>query len=543
MSWPLSVPRQRICYAAPHAWSRIVSMSEAVVAAPGTILGQPRGLWLLFFVEMWERFSYYGMRALLIFYLTQHFLFGDAAASAIYASYGSLVYLMPLLGGLIADRYLGFRKAVGFGAVLLCIGHFGMAIEGDAALVTADGVQRDPVSLQIFYASLAFIIIGVGFLKPNISSMVGQLYAKDDPRRDGGFTYFYMGINLGAMLASSIVGYLGQTFGWAYGFGLAGVGMLAGLITFRRGLRLLGDAGLPSDANRLTEIVTLGLTRERLIYIAGLIGVVFAWQLVQSHQLVGQLLMVAAVVTVVGIIGFAVLRLPSVERDRMLVVLFLTAVSVVFWAFFEQAGSSMNLFAERNVDRHMLGVDVQATQFQSLNPAFILLLGPVFSLLWVALARRGFEPSTPAKFGLGVLQVGLGFAALVYGAQQADSSGLVAAGWLALAYLLHTTGELCLSPVGLSMVTKLSVPRVVGLMMGVWFLSSAFSHYVAGLIAAGASANETPGATVGGAESLAVYVATFSTVAWIAVAVGVVVLLLSPLVRRFMHEPVRGTER
>jgi len=203
----------------------------------------------------------------------------------------------------------------------------------------------------------------------------------------------------------------------------------------------------------------------------------------------------------------------------------------------------MNLFAERNVDRHVFGLDIQATQFQSLNPAFILLLGPVFSLLWVALARRGFEPSTPAKFGLGVLQVGLGFAALVYGAQQADSSGLVAAGWLALAYLLHTTGELCLSPVGLSMVTKLSVPRVVGLMMGVWFLSSAFSHYVAGLIAAGASANETPGAAVGGAESLAVYVATFSSVAWIAVAVGVVVLLLSPLVRRFMHEPVRRTER
>ncbi len=513
-------------------------MSEAV-AAPGTILGQPRGLWLLFFVEMWERFSFYGMRALLIFYLTQHFMFGDAAASATYASYGALVYLMPLLGGIIADRYLGFRKAITFGAVLLCIGHFGMAIEGDPARVTADGVQRDAVSLQIFYASLAFIIIGVGFLKPNISSIVGQLYEKDDPRRDGGFTYFYMGINLGAMLASSIVGYLGQTFGWAYGFGLAGIGMLAGLITFRRGIHLLGDAGLPSNANRLTEIVVAGITRERLIYVAGLIGVVVAWQLVQSHEVVGDLLMATAVITVGGIVWFAVFRLPPVERDRMLVVLFLTAVSVVFWAFFEQAGSSMNLFAERNVDRHVFGFDLQATQFQSLNPAFILLLGPVFSLLWVVLARRGLEPSTPAKFGLGVLQVGLGFAALVYGAQQAGESGLVAAGWLALAYLLHTTGELCLSPVGLSMVTKLSVPRLVGLMMGVWFLSSAFSHYVAGLIAAGASANEAPGATVGGAQSLAVYVSTFGSVAWIAVIVGIVVLLLSPLIRRFMHEPAR----
>ena len=515
-------------------------MGEAVATTPGTFLGQPRGLWLLFFVEMWERFSFYGMRALLIFYLTQHFLFGDASASAIYASYGALVYLMPLMGGLIADRYLGFRKAITFGAVLLCIGHFGMAFEGEAATVTATGVHRDPASLQIFYASLAFIIIGVGFLKPNISSVVGQLYEKDDPRRDGGFTYFYMGINLGAMLASSIVGSIGQIYGWNYGFGLAGVGMLAGLITFLRGAHLLGDAGLPTDAKRLTEVVAVGITRERLIYVAGLLAVIVAWQLVQSHEVVGDLLMVAAVVTVVGLVGFAVLRLEPVERDRMLVVLLLTAVSVVFWAFFEQAGSSMNLFADRNVDRLVLGYDIPATQFQSLNPAFILLLGPVFSMLWVALARRGFEPSTPAKFGLGVLQVGLGFAALVYGAQQADSSGMVAAGWLALAYLLHTTGELCLSPVGLSMVTKLSVPRVVGLMMGVWFLSSAFSHYVAGLIAAGASVNETPGATVGGAQSLAVYVATFGSVAWVAVGVGIVVLALSPLIRRLMHESVRA---
>jgi POT family proton-dependent oligopeptide transporter len=512
-------------------------MSESVApATTDTMLGHPRGLWLLFFVEMWERFSFYGMRGLLIFYLTQHFLFGDAASAGIYASYGALVYLMPLIGGLIADRYLGFRKAVIYGAVLLCIGHFGMAIEGAPAQATAAGVQRDALSLQIFYASLAFIIIGVGFLKPNISGMVGQLYGKDDPRRDGGFTFFYMGINLGAMLASAIVGYLGQTYGWAYGFGLAGIGMLAGLITFMRGVRLLGAAGLPGDPHRLTEAVGFGLTRERLSYCAGLLGVVAAWQLVQSHQVVGDLLMLAAAVTVVGVVGFAVLRLEPIDRDRMLVMLFLIAVSVVFWAFFEQAGSSMNLFTQRNVDKNVLGFDLQASQFQSLNPAFILLLGPVFSWLWVALARRRFEPSTPAKFALALVQVGLGFAALVYGAQHADSNGMVAAGWLALAYLLHTTGELCLSPVGLSMVTKLSVPRVVGLMMGVWFLSSAFSHYVGGLIAAGASVNESPGGAVDVAQSLAVYAATFGSVAWVAIGVGIVVLALSPLLRRFMHE-------
>jgi POT family proton-dependent oligopeptide transporter len=521
------------------AWAQQLDrqrMSEVAVAQTNTFLGHPRGLWVLFFAEMWERFSFYGMRALLTFYLTQHFLFGDADAADIYASYGAMVYLMPLFGGLIADRYLGFRKAVIFGAILLCVGHFGMAIEGEPARLSEGVVTRDPAALQVFYASLAFIIIGVGFLKPCISNIVGQLYGENDPRRDGGFTYFYMGINLGAMLASLVVGYLGQTYGWAYGFGLAGFGMLAGLVTFVRGQHLFEDAGLPADASALRQVVAVGLTRERLIYVAGLGSVVVAWWLVQRHEWVGDLLQLAAVVTVAGVIGFALLRLEPVERDRILVVLYLTAVSVVFWAFFEQAGSSMSLFTERNVDKHLFGFTILASQFQSFNPAFIILLGAPFSMLWVALAQRGLEPSTPAKFGLGVVQVGLGFAALVYGAEQADVNGTVAAFWLVLAYLLHTTGELCLSPVGLSMVTKLSVPRIVGLMMGVWFLSSAFSHYVAGLIAAGASVVETGGTAVAGVDSLAVYTSTFSFVAWVAIGVGVVVLATAPLVRRFMHQ-------
>jgi POT family proton-dependent oligopeptide transporter len=514
-------------------------MHQAATLQHRTLMGHPRGLVVLFFAEMWERFSFYGMRALLIFYLTQHFLFGDAEAAGIYGSYGALVYLMPLFGGLIADRYLGFRKAVIFGAVLLCIGHFGMAIEGDPAVATADGVERDPLSLQIFYASLAFIIMGVGFLKPSISNIVGQLYGPGDPRRDGGFTFFYMGINLGAMLASLIVGYLGQTFGWAYGFGLAGVGMLAGLTTFVRGQRLLEGAGQPANPAALEQRVAGGITRERVIYGIGLLGVVVAWQLVQWHAVVGGLLSTAGAIAVGGIILYSLLKLERVERDRMLVVLFLTAMSVVFWAFFEQAGSSMNLFTERNVDKTLFGVTLQASQFQAFNPAFIILLAPLFSMLWVALAARRLEPSTPAKFGLGIVQVGLGFAMLVIGATRADASGTVAAVWLAAAYLLHTTGELCLSPVGLSMVTKLSVARMVGLMMGVWFLSSAFSSYVGGLIAASASVSEAPGSLVDGANSLAVYVDTFGTLAWIAVGVGVALLAVSPLVKRFMHEDVR----
>jgi POT family proton-dependent oligopeptide transporter len=506
-------------------------MSTAVSVARVSA-AQPRALYILFFAEMWERFSFYGMRALLIFYLTQHFLFSDADAASIYASYGALVYLTPVIGGLIADHYLGFRRAVMLGAVLLCLGHFGMAFEGEAAHVSAAGVVRDESGLQMLYASLAFIIIGVGLLKPSISSIVGQLYTADDPRRDGGFTLFYMGINIGAMTSALLCGYLGQTFGWSYGFGLAGVGMLLGLVTFVRGRRLLAGAGEPPS--------TATATQDRVILVGVLAAVVVAWQLIQFRGLVGGLVSITAIGAVGGIVVFSFLRLTPLERDRMLVVLLLTAVSVVFWAFFEQGGSSINLFTERNIDRSLFGITIQASQLQSLNPGFIILLAPVFSWLWVVLARHGWEPSTPAKFALGVIQVGIGFAALVQGAAVASDDGIVALGWLALAYFFHTTGELCLSPVGLSMVTKLSVPRVVGLMMGVWFLSSSFSHYVAGLIAAGASVSDEAGTAVVPTDSLPIYVDTFGYLAVVAIAVGFVVLLASPAIRRLMHEG-RGT--
>ena len=500
-------------------------------------LGHPRGLYILFFTEMWERFSYYGMRSLLIFYLTQHFLFGDAEAVGIVATYGALVYLMPVIGGLIADRYLGFRKAVIFGAVLLCIGHFGMAFEGAPAVRVGEVVHRDAVYLQGFYFSLAFIIMGVGFLKPSISNMVSQLYGANDPRRDGGFTIFYMGINLGAMLASLVAGYLGQTYGWAYGFGLAGIGMLLGLITFIRGQHLLGEAGAPPDPSRLAEPVFARITREKISYMGGLLGVVVAWQLMQHRDGVGGLLIVTAVVAVVGIIWYSITRCTAQERDRMLVVLYLTAVSVVFWSFFDQAGTSMSLFTERNVDKEILGVTLTSAQFIFFNPAFIILLAPFFSWLWVALFKHGVEPSTPAKFGLGVLQVGLGFAVLVYGISTADAGGIVRPYWIVFAYFLFTTGELCLSPVGLSMVTRLSVPRVVGLMMGVWFLSASFSSYVGGLIAATASVDSASGVNVDRSAALLVYGDTFGLLAKTAIGVGLIVMFLAPLVHRFMHEP------
>ena len=500
------------------------------------ILGHPRGLFVLFFAEMWERFSFYGMRALLIFYLTQHFLFDDAASAGIYASYGALVYLMPVLGGMLADRYLGFRKAVTFGAILLALGHLGMALEGEPAREVGGAIVRDAVSIQTFYLSIALIIVGVGFLKPSISSIVGRLYSASDPRRDSGFTIFYMGINLGAFTAALACGYLGQTYGWRYGFGLAGVGMLVGLATFVRGRHLLQGAGEPRDPQRLRERIAGGLTREYAVYLCSLLAVVVVWQLVQWHVGVGGVLVVVGGGVSLWIIWFSLARCDKVERARMLLMLFLTAMSVVFWAFFEQAGSSMNLFTDRNVDRELFGVTLQASQFQSFNPAFIILLAPLFSALWVKLDRWRMEPGTPAKFGLGIVQVGLGFAVLVYGASLVGDDFKVAPGWLVLAYLLHTTGELCLSPVGLSMITRLSVARVTGMMMGVWFLSSAFSQYVGGLIAAGASVKTHGGEVVDPAAALATYTDTFGYLAIVALGVGVALLLISPRLRRFMHE-------
>ncbi len=511
-----------------------MTRATAVQRNPATAFGHPPGLPVLFFAEMWERFSFYGMRALLMFYLTKHWLFSDEVAAGIYATYGSLVYLTPVIGGLVADRYLGFRKAVAFGALLLVLGHVGMAVEGDPAVITATGVARDEGALQVFYLSLALIIVGVGFLKPNISGMVGRLYGPDDPRRDGGFTLFYMGINVGAFSASIVCGYLGETFGWRYGFGVAGLGMLLGLMTFLRGRERLEGAGEPPDPLALGRPMIGPVNQEVVIYGCGLLAVGAAWFLVQERQLVGSLLLLTGAAAVSGIVWCSAARCSRVERHRMLLVMLLTSVSVLFWALFEQAGSSMNLFADRVVDRQMGGVTIAASQLQSLNPAFIFLLAPLFAWAWLRLARAGREPGTPAKFAFALIQVGLGFAALVMGIEQADENGRVALAWLVLAYLLHTTGELCLSPVGLAMVTRLSVPRLVGLMMGVWFLASSAAHYVAGWIAALASVEG--GAAASAEASLTVYASTFERVALVAVVAGFLLLLVSRPLRRLMHQ-------
>ena len=437
-------------------------MTESALNRTGTgeFLGHPTGLVVCFLTEMWERFSYYGMRALLIFYLTQHFLFTDGTAAGIYGAYISLVYITPVIGGMVADRYLGASKAVILGALLLVAGHAGMAIEGAQAIeVTVRGqieVQRDPFYLQLFYLSLALIIMGVGFLKANISTLVGSMYERKDPRRDGAFTLFYMGINLGSFLGAIACGFLLQYKGFSWGFGAAGVGMLAGLVVFLRGRHLFGDAGLPANPALLSRNIGFGLNREILVYALSLLGVLVFWQLIQYRTVVGGILSLSLVSMTAIVIGYAFTKCEREDRNRMIVCLFLMSYQIIFWGLFEQTGSSLNLMTDRNVDRIVFGFEIPAAAFQSVNAFFIITLAPIFSALWLYLARRGWEPSTPMKFALSLIQLGLGFLFLVYGASLATDPTQVALVWLVLLYLLHTTGELCISPVGLSMTTKLS---------------------------------------------------------------------------------------
>lgn len=492
----------------------------------------PTGLAILFLTEMWERFSYYGMRALLIYYLTRHFLFSDSEAYGLYGSYAAMVYALPVIGGLLADRYLGARKAVAMGAVLLCIGHLVMAFEGNPAVNTENGVVRDTLALNVLYLALALIAVGVGLLKPNISTLVGKLYSPGDNRRDSGFTIFYMGINLGAMTATLFCGWLGETYGWPYGFGMAGIGMLAGLTIFLTGQKHLPPDRIDSTERATERVELLSLFKQASTWFYISVAVLSVWWCLQYSQVVQGFLLLVATLSLVGLVIFSLFQCTGDERKNMLVMISLIACSVLFWAFFEQAGTSLSLFTERNLDKNLFGFDILPSQFQSLNPAFILLLAPLFAWLWQKLATLQIEPNIPLKFALAILQVGAGFGMLVIGATYADSNGQVALIWLVLAYLLHTTGELCLSPVGLSMVTKLSVTRIVGLVMGVWFLSSAFASNLAALIAKTASLDQLDGSEISGQAGLVIYTNLFGHLAVIALIAGIALLILSPWLGR-----------
>ena len=573
-----------------------VAKSPNIAKAGGGFFGHPKGLAVLFLTEMWERFSYYGMRGLLIIYLTQHFLFSDERSAVMYGAYTALVYVMTIIGGSLADRYLGQRKAVTFGAILLVLGHFGMAFEGEGSKelltyqgqeyqVTLDGrggdanqiiisdsgtslinftdegrtlnvenpaavglpasisasefdtrIEREQMYVNILYLSLALIIAGVGYLKANISTIVGALYGYDDPRRDSGFTIFYMGINLGSFLSTITCGILGIVYGWKYGFGLAGIGMLLGLLVFLWGQKYLDGAAEPPDPAKLKKSALGPINLEWACYLVGVVIIAVSMLMVMNAHLIPDWFVgMLGIAVFLGLCAYAVVKLQGDERSRMFAAIYFVLAQIPFWALFEQAGSSLNLFTDRLVDRTMFGWSVPAPVFQSLNALFIFMFAPVFAWMWVALAKKGREPSTPVKFAGGVFLVGLGFLALVAGMTASGSAGMTAVYFVFLIYFIHTMGELMLSPVGLSAVTKMAPARVVGLAMGSWFLYSGLSNYLAGVIARGTGAETIGGQLTDVAAAKATYAEVYTNVAYVAMGIAVFMLIISPLIKKLMR--------
>ena len=557
-------------------------------------LGHPKGLFVCFFTEMWERFSFYGMKALLLLYILKYHLFGDDAGYDLLGAYGGLVYAVPVIGGLLADRYLGMRKAVVFGGVLLVLGHLGMAYEGEQARLVDGVVQRDEGALQVFYLSLALIIMGVGFLKPNISTIVGQLYGENDPRRDSGFTLFYAGINVGALFASLICGFLGETYGWKYGFGAAGIGMIAGLGMFLWGQKYLYGHAEPRNPERLRERVS-GLSREWWIYLGGFGGVLVVWQLIQRTWTVHSAMHIIAAILLIWFVWFLVTQCNRVQRQQMITLVFLIIGVLIFFSLYEQTYGSWVTFTDRMLTKDMFGLAGQAIgglpwatfslaaspplmlaalvasdrgargvahglvgllvlglivatahdvvlvpqtagSLTFLGALFIVILAPIFSWLWPWLDKRGWNPSKPAKMGYGLILAGLSFIPLMLAAQEAGTTGALASvWWLVAAYFILEIGEMCLSPIGLSAVTQLSVARVVGLMMGAFWLGTAYSEVIAAQMGKLASLDVVEGEAIDMAVAAGKYGYLFEVMLWSGIASGVVFLLLTPLAKRWMH--------
>jgi len=477
--------------------------------------GHPRGLSTLFFTEMWERFSYYGMRALLILFMTAApaaggLGFDTAVAGAVYGLYTSMVYMVTLPGGWIADRLIGQRRAVLYGAISIASGHFSMAFP----------------SLTTFYLGLVLIVIGTGLLKGNISVLVGQLYAPGDNRRDAGFSIYYMGINTGAFLAPLICGFLGQRINWHLGFAAAGVGMLFGIIQYVLGTRHLGTIGL-EPARASSRAASEALWRRTILWgVVSLVACVafgvalYAGVLpitpTQIADAAGYLLLITTIVFFAWL--FFGGDWTPVERKRLYVIGVFFLAAALFWSEFEQAGSTLNLFADRSTRTSILGWNFPSSWFQSFNALFIIMFAPVFAWLWVRLRDR--EPSSPIKFGMGLIGVGVGFALLVPAAQAAESGALVSPLWLTATYLVHTFAELCLSPVGLSSMTKLAPARVAGLMMGVWFLGASVGNFIGGRLASFYEAWPLPN--------------LFGVVAAFGIAFGILLLALSRPIKGWM---------
>jgi len=514
------------------------------------MFGHPKGLFYLFFAELWERFSFYGMRALLVLYLIndlfENLANGTEVAYEIYAAYGSLVYFTPALGGMIADRLIGHKNSIVLGAILMTLGHFVMAFEDE----------------YIFYIALGLLIMGNGFFKPNISTMVGGLYKQGDVRRDAGFTIFYLGINVGAFIAPLICGWLGTSYGWHYGFGAAGIGMLAGLAVFWYGAgnNIYGDQG--HQPKEWKDKTIAGMNIRVPVWILSFAAVpVFAY-LVQNNStkilasvfedmgMLQFLLFTLLLLVILYIVFISIFKLSRQEVSRLVVVCVLTLFITVFWSFFEQSGSALTNFAEQNVNL----VGLNASQTNSINPFWIMILAIPFSLMWKALDKKGLNPNTPVKFALGIAQLGVGFLVFSLAAGSADANGMVPMMFLIIGYLLLTTGELFVSPIGLSKVTELSPAWLTAFMMGVWFLSSSFAHFIAGIISkmtisdngadgwiqttakgiTGMNDSALEGASEG-MINLANYTNVFAQIGILSLIIAAMALAVSPILKKMMY--------
>lgn len=581
----------------------------ALVSDDRSWFGHPRLLSILFTTEMWERFGYYGMRAVLVLYLVEHFVFADRVANGLYGAFTSLVYLTPLIGGFIADQIIGSKKAVKFGAILMSVGYLMLAFtggspakpfvkidgqkyeiaisgSGDTATqyvvasghqykivgnqdksitlqgasgalpghVTAShyefGADRNPANVMLLFLSLALVIIGNGYFKPNITTILGTLYERIDRRRDAAYTIFYMGINLGSIISQALVPLIAIWWGYRWGFAFAGVGMCLAWARFQlAGKKLEHYGNAPETAKKNAKLwVIVGTiiaipvvwfllnnamtTAEIAREVAGTGLMAF----LASQPFLGQVMFVVFFAAIIGIPVWALYSLKAEDRDRMIVACVMTVFSVVFFTLFEQAGSSMTLFADRNTDMQITSSYVMpAGQAQIFNPLFIVTCAPLFSIMWNWLGKRGWEPSVPIKFAIGLMLAGLGFLALVFGGHFHDAAFRVPLFWLAFAYFLHSMGELCLSPVGLSMISKLSVPKMVGLMFGVWLLASAMAQYVAGIIAQFASTETVAGKVLNAQVSLDTYLGVFQTIGIAGILSGVILLVLAHWLKKGMH--------
>ncbi|MDP3494851.1 MAG: oligopeptide:H+ symporter [Hyphomonadaceae bacterium] len=575
---------------------------------------QPKGLHIIFFTEMWERFSYYGMRTILFVYMTQHFLFSDEAASGQYGAYTSLVYLLPLIGGMLADRYLGTTKAVAFGALLLVAGHLTMAIEQEPArnVLTYNGVSyqidsegrqdqrqawvvvdgqryefgpspdggmiikdfagtaalpnvlpvddvetaevegyqmtvegQQPFFMGAFFLALSLIIMGVGFLKANLATQVGQLYTKDDPRRDGGFSLYYYGINLGAFWAQVLCALVGAKVGWWAGFGLAGIGMLFGWLVFvRRRLlfftpgpaQLPAELGLPPNPALLKKPLLGPLNREWLIYIGAILSVGLIWLLVQREPIVNTALTIASLGMLAFFVYYMITKATIAEAGKLILAIILVLGSVVFFTLFELGGSALSQFSERSTQLPNDGFfTVTSGQTQSFNGAFILIFAPIFAMMWTWLGRHKKDPGDAFKFALALIQVGAGFLVLVWGVQYADAEYKVPLIFLVLLYLLHTTGELFLSPVGLSAMTKLTPAPIAATMMATWYLGSSIAQAVQAQITK-LTAQQTVGGQVLDPElALKTYGEVFTAVGLWGIGIGIALGIASPFLNKLAH--------